>query len=327
MTAKHVLRNAIASALVAGALASTSATADTLLFPVLSAATNILTVMSVINRTNAGGTSHLNYIYRTKNATTPSGGNNYDGPCGTGLGGVHNTQNGDLVSFDSSSQLLGGNALFGDSGIYGGTFGIGSATPTRGYLLVTHANSAGARQSVGSNRDLAGEFVNLDIAGGAAWGGRAINDSTREDYTFTNASAGGGVFPALPSQGFSYRSFAFFPPVAFTTRFYVTPIGSSMDTGNLTATVQLRSTSNFYDRNGILRVFAAIPVQVRCTGMIPLQDLVESATWAALENTGGWSEFQVSTADAIVYKLEYATSATYGGTVNNGYLLSENGLP
>lgn len=29
----------------------------------------------------------------------------------------------------------------------------------------------------------------------------------------------------------------------------------------------------------------------------------------------------------MVYKLEYSSASTYGGTVNNGYLLSDYNLP
>lgn len=303
--------------------------ADTVLFPVIAVnQPNVTTIVSVINRPGSTST-HLHYIYRHKDSLV-SGSPNISGSC-TSVEFTRSTADGDIVSFDAGGIFTSGNALFGDTDVYGGSFDMGFTGPKRAYLLVTNSNASGTRVNVGNNFDLGGEAVIMDIAFGAAWGMRSINDSTSETYTFTNVADGGGIWSALPSNGFDSRRFAFFPPNEWTTRFFVTPIGSSMNSANLTATVNLFSTGGsegVYDRMGTRYTFTPIDQSVTCTAGVDLEDLMESTVWAAVGPIGGWSWFRVASGDAVVYKLEYVVNnSTYGGTNNNGYLVSTYDLP
>jgi len=322
MNVRKVIKVLFLSFLAAFGLFS-AALADTILFPVVAVSTpNVITIVTVLNR--PGGTStHLHYIYRYKDAYDGSS-PNMSGSCAS-VEFTRPTSDGDLVSFDASGFLDGGNALFGDTDSYGGSFHLPGSGAKRAYLLVTNSDSSGTRVDVASIRDLAGEAVIMDIATGAAWGMKVINDNTREDYTFTNVGDSGGVWSALPSHGYNSRRFTFFPPNEWTTRFFVTPIGPSMNSSDLTATVNLFSTScgGLFDRIGTKYTFTPIDQSVTCTAGVDLEDLVDSSVWSAVETSGGWSWFRVASGDAIVYKLEYVVNdPTYGGTNNNGYLLS-----
>ncbi|HWR58345.1 MAG TPA: hypothetical protein VN328_05605 [Thermodesulfovibrionales bacterium] len=300
------------------------ALADTLLFPVVAQnQPNVTTIISVIN---GGSSTHLRYTYRLKE--TFVGGDtsqpNISGTCATAAF-TRPTFSGDLVSFDVSGVFNGGNALFSDASAYGGTFSTGGAGARRAYLLVSNSNAAGTRVDVANTTALRGEGIIMDISGGAAWGYRAVNDSTREDYSFINAQDGGGVYEALPDDTFNNRRFPFFPPNEWTTRFFVTPIGGNMDTAHLSATVNLisESGSGVTDRNGTTYTFSPIDKTPTCTAAVDLSALMDSTVWASIQATGGWTWVRVSTGDAIVFKLEYVVNnPTYGGTLNNGYLLS-----
>lgn len=299
------------------------AIADSILFPVLvSNPPDVTTLFSVVDGAASGGSTHLTYIYRYKDAFDSSGVPNRNGNCSSRTL-TRSTTNGDVVSFDVSGSFDGGGALFGDANFYGGDFGLGVSGPQRGYLLVTNSNSSGTPVAVGDNVDLSGEFVAMDIVGGAAWGGKAINDINREDFDFINATTpGGGVYSALPSNGSVYRRFTFAPPNEWSTRFFVTPIGANMDSAQLSAPI---SIVQLYDRDGQARPFTSIVLTVTCTAAVDLQDLVDSSTWAAVENVGGWA--YLGAVNAVVHKLEYSMAPQYNGTVNNGFLLSDYALP
>lgn len=297
----------------------TTAKADTLLFPVIAQnQPNVTTIISVIN---GAASTHLRYIYRMKE-TLVGGLPNITGTC-TSQAFTRPSFSGDLVSFDVSGVFNGGNALFGDTTSYGGTFDTGGAGARRAYLLVSNSDAGGTRVDVGSNTALRGEAILMDIAGGAAWGYRAVNDSTREDYSFINAQDGGGVYSALPDDTFNNRRFPFFPPNEWSTRFFVTPIGADMNTANLAATINLMSDVGVTNRNGTVFTFTPIDKNATCTAAINLADLMDSTVWSSIQSTGGWTWIRVATGDAIVYKLEYVVeNPTYGGTNNNGYLIS-----
>jgi len=324
----HLSKAAFAPVVVVSfaALFCSGARADTLLFPVIATnSPNVITVVSVFNRP-AGTSSHLHYLYRYKNSLAADGSPNHTGTCST-VEFTRQTFDGDLVSFDASGTINSGTALFGDTNPYGGTFDHGIPGAARSYLLVTSSDAAGTRIDVGQVRDLSGEAVIMDIAFGAAWGMKGINDRTREDYSMINASGGGGVYSALPSQGFDNRRFSFFPPNEWTTRFFVVPIGRNMDSANLSATLNLVSSSGsiegVYDRQGSRHTFTPIDRGVTCTGAVDLKELMDSTVWAAVEQVGGWSWLRVASGDAAVYKLEFVVeNSAYGGTINNGFLLS-----
>ena len=273
----------------------------------------------------------LHYVYRHKNALAPDTTPNISGTCET-VEFTRPTLDGDLVTFDASGSMNNGNALFGDTNTYNGAFNHGIAGPVRAYLLVTNSDATGTQTNVGHNYDVSGEAIVMDIASGAAWGMKGINDNTRENYSMVNVANGGGVYSALPSNSQRSRRFTFFPPSEWTTRFFVTPIGANMHTANLSATVRLFSTGDnnkgIYDRQGTRHQFTPIDHAVTCTGAVDLQALMDSTTWSAIENVGGWGWFRVESGDAVVFKLEFVVSnPTYGGTNNSGFLLSSPARP
>ncbi len=261
-----------------GLLSNASAVADTLLFPVIAVNTpNVITVVSVVN--DSPGAPRLRYSYRAKD-TSVAGSPNIGGTCDS-VTFTRNTADKDLVSFDASGTINSGDALFDDPDVYGGGFDLGATNPQRAYLLVTHANNAGTPVNVGDFTALSGEAIIMDIASGAAWGMRGINDVTREDYEFRNYLAGGGVYSALPNLTTSKR-FTFFPPTDWTTRFFVTPIGAAMDSANLSSIVSL-SLAPAYDRSSTAYPLPLINPTVTCTGAVDLSALLDAATAAALE--------------------------------------------
>lgn len=316
-----VFRLALVALLTMGAFSV--ARADTLLFPVLAVNPgNVTTIVSVINNASPSST-HLTYTYRYKD-TFVSGLPNITGAC-SAVSVTRNTYVGDLVSFDASGSLNGGNALFGDSDTYGGGFALPGTGPRRAYLLVTHSNAGGVPQTVTGGLpsvlpaiSLAGEAIVMDIVGGAAWGYKAINDTTRQNYTFDSA----GVQTAL--NGSLYRNFSFFPPNEWTTRFFVTPIGADMDSANLEATVRLSTLVHVFNRTGFEFSFTPPDVVPKCTAAVDLSALMDSTTFSNVGATGGFSRFVVSSStSAVAYKLEYVfENPTYGGTNNNAYLIT-----
>jgi len=307
----------------------TIAKADTILFPVIAVnQPNVTTIISVFTEDSISSPqTHLHYTYRYKDSLV-GGSPNYAGTCATAEF-TRPTTNRDLVSFDASGTLNSGNALFNDTDSYGGSFSMPGSGPRRAYLLVTQSNASGTRVDCapGYTFCLGGEAIIMDIASGAAWGYRAINDKTSQTYTFTNAADGGGIWSAMPGNGNVARRFTMFPPNEWTNKFFVTPIGANMDTANLSTSVKLFSDL-LYDRMGNTAYFPATEQSMACTSAIDLEDLMDSTTFAAIGNTGGWALFNVVSGDAIVYKLEYVVNnSTYGGTNNNGYLLSTYDIP
>lgn len=322
-TEKNILKASVVASTCVGLIFSVSVSADTLLFPVIAVnVPNVTTIVSVVN--DSGAATRLRYIYRYKQAFV-AGQPNLGGNCDSNAFNRNTYQN-DIVSFDTSGAMNGGNALFGDGDTYGGGFALGQSGANRAYLLVTHANNSGTRVNVGSNMALSGEAINLDIATGAAWGMRGINDRAQEDYDIVSAWAGGGVYSVLPNLDAAKR-FTFFPLDEWTTRFFITPLGLNMDSANLSSIVRI--VGDVYDRE---RTAYPIPLTiptVTCTGAVDLAALMDSSVEAAVESSGGWASFQVAAGSpAVVYKLEYVVDdPSYGGTNNNGYLLSDIGTP
>jgi hypothetical protein len=319
----NTLRSSVAASACLGLLFSVSVSADTLLFPIIAVnVPNVTTIVSVVNDSDAA--ARLRYIYRYKQSLS-AGQPNLAGTCDTNAFN-RNTYDNDVVSFDASGTFNGGNALFGDNDTYGGSFALGQSGPNRAYLLVTHANAGGVRVNVADNMALSGEAVVLDVAAGAAWGLRGINDRSQEDYDLVSAWAGGGVYSVLPNLD-AVKRFTFFPLDEWTTRFFVTPVGINMDSANLSSIVRI--AGDVYDRDSTAYPLPLIVPTVTCTGAVDLTALMDSTVEAAVTSTGGWAYFQVAAGSpAVVYKLEYVVNdPTYGGTNNNGLLLSDIGAP
>lgn len=299
--------------------------ADTLLFPVIAVnQPNVTTILSVMNEADTVAASYLHYTYRVKESLVGSD-PNITGECAS-VSFTRPTYYHDLVSFDASGSMNSGNALFGDTDPYGGGFGMGLTGPRRAYLLVSHSNSIGTRVDVGSSSKLVGEAVVMDIMYGAAWGYKAVNDTLSEDYTFTTAGLEGA---AIEFAAYNYRGFTFMPTDEWTTKFFVTPIGSNMDTSNLEATVRLSTLLHVINRTGVEFSFTPPEIEPKCTAAIDLRDMMDATTQSAVSSTGGFSRFCVqsggigSGSPVIAYKLEYVVNnSTYGGTNNNCYLIT-----
>jgi hypothetical protein len=300
---------------------STIAKADTLLFPVIASNyPNVITIVSVINYGGSANSTHLMYIYSYK-ASIVGGTPNHAGGCSVDAG-VLPTFVPDLVSFDASGAFNNGYALFNDPDPYGGPFSPGFIGPVRAYLLVTNSTAGGARVDVGFAWSLSGEAIVMDIMTGAAWGYTALNDYNREDFSFYS----GGVINVLDA-GWGKR-FSFFPPSEWTTKLFITSIGASMATTDSTTIVRLHGyggadSGSITDRSHTTYNFNVSQL-VRCTAAVNLSELMDSTAWAGIYYSGGWGWLDIVSGDsAVVYKLEYViNNPTFGGTNNNGYILS-----
>ena len=303
------------------------AMADTVLFPVI--VSNPPAVTTIVSVTNQGpGNDHLKFTYSYKPAFA-SGLPNYSGECFNDFL-VRATFVPDLVSFDAAGIFNGGFALFNDAdaGSYGGAFNTLGTFPLRAYLLVSDSSAAGARVDVGSNSSLSGEAIIMDVISGSAWGYRALNDTTREDYSFFPTPTGSIVNVIVPGAAQSKR-FTFFDLDNWTTRFFVTPIGPDLAFNNLSSTIQLfqsNGTPGVEGRTGDVYSFTK-SVMVVCTAGVDLRDLMDSTSQAALATTGGWARIDVvAGAPALIYKLEYTFSSPYvpgRASNNNAFLLSD----
>jgi len=323
---KKALLSTLAILLLLGSFSV--AKADTVLFPVV--ATNPPNVTTIISVTNQGPSSDfLTYIYSYKPTFLGGGAPNYSGGCSV-QSFVQPTFAPDIVSFDVSATFNEGFALFNDPDSYTSNFDLAlpqGSGPQRAYLLVTNSDESGNRVDVGATSSLRGEAVLLDILFGAAWGYKAINDTSGEDFSFLSVSDNGALVNVMnPTLDDSTR-FTFFPFSDWTTRFFVTPVGFDMDITDLASTLRLYQTNpivpGINGRGGDMYSFN-IPQTVVCTGAVNLTDLLDSTAFSALENTGGWGRISVDSGDAaVIYKLEFVVNnPTFGGTNNNGFLLS-----
>lgn len=324
-----------------------SAYADTILFPyVPKNLPNVTTLVSVVNKSS--GAPFLLYSYSHKDiGAALETGCTLDPPDEI----VRPTHQNDLVTFDVAGSFNGGSALFSDPDSYGGTFNNPRPGPHRMTLLVSHSNLGGTLVNVGSNQSLYGEAMILDIAFGASWGYKALNDPNREDDTFTvdtKSALAPEIFIPAPPPGVSIigglRTFTFFPPNEWSTRFFVTPLGASLRTLNTKAEVSVVLGAAPFP-SGVVKIFGVVdrggnavssaPTSktVNCVGAIDISDFLDSTADAAIANQGGWGYFYNSGGGAdgpagtdnpvVVFKLDFVVqSGTYGGTLNNAYCLS-----
>jgi hypothetical protein len=299
----------------------TIAQADTILFPVIATNyPNVITIISVMNYGGASDSSDLLFSYSSKAAfidSTP----NHAGGCYVDEG-VLPTWVPDLVSFDASGSFNSGYALFNDPDDYGGPFTPGFIGPTRAYLLVTNSTVGGTRQDVGYTWSLGGEAIVMDIMTGAAWGYTALNDYNREDFSFYSSGVANVLEPGW------LKRFSFFPPSEWTTKFFITPIGTSMEAIDSATTVRIlgyggSSVGSITDRGNTTYNFS-VSQFVSCTAAVNLSELMDATAWAGIYYSGGWGWLEVVSGDsAVVYKLEYVVdNPTYGVTNNNAYILS-----
>lgn len=294
-----------------------SSHADTILFPVITVSPSVTTIISVLNVSSDIDYLHYTYRYKDGSASATSG-------CAT-KEFTRNTYGDDLVSFDAQGTFNSGNALFGDTDSYGGSFELNSTGIYRAYLLVTHSNSSGTRVDTMCSGCIGGEAVVMDIAAGAAWGYKAVQDTNSQSHVFKNYSDGGGVYDSVSTSLWFYgwRWFTLFPPNEWTTKFFVTPIGGDMRLNQLGEVAVL----DFKDRTRTSYV-PTLTANVNCTAAITPQDLLDSTIYSNIQNSGGFGIMSVTSGDVIMYKLEYVVNnPTYGGTNNNCYLFSTYSWP
>ena len=310
---------------------ATGAKADTILFPYINENPgNVSTIISVINGTSCIGGSGasctggsvvgaLHYRYITKpisgaadptselaDALTACSETNFCRP----------TTFNDVVSFDASGNVNGGNALFNDPTAYSGTF-VDTLTPKprRGYLLVTHATATCADiTSTGDflegggfhNAELDGEATLVDIVNGEAWGYKAVLNSMTTSDNFVFWDTDDVLWENFNSF---YENTVIYPPATFSQRYLVTPAwydacllgGPCVSSGDM-------SDTNFQKRvriglmgwgpsEGQLGVFnrneqfqsSGRLVHVQCVAGISLATLTDTNGIAFINTTGGWA--------------------------------------
>jgi hypothetical protein len=279
---------------------ATTAGADTILFPAFVSNPGVVsTIVSVTNQGPSSACLTYSYIYKLATASSSSGCSRVEKTV--------NTYAGDLVSFDVSGTIGSGQAIFNDPDVYTNTFNIPTSSIVRGFLLVSNTDCSGTRVDVGSDYSLRGEAIIMDIVSGSAWGYKAINDVTREDYAFLEVSEGGDLYNVQPS-GSSSR-FSFGPLNTWTTKFFITPLYSNMWWGGVTSTLRLYQPNpmiNGIRGRGTDTYTFNVPVTVYCHAAVNITDLLDSTAQSNLASTGGWGRLSIDAGGtAAIYKLEY----------------------
>jgi hypothetical protein len=258
------------------------AAAETILLPyVNSNPGNLSTIVSVINTANnvqcpfgflGTDTLMLHYRYITKPVTAA-----HIDPCDDVDFNRPTTAN-DIVSFDISGTVNGGNAMFNDVTNYNGGAGAprfdlpnqGVIDARRGYMLISHycsgitnADMEGAVAPYLQD-NLEGEAMLLDIVNGAAWGYEAAQSNKALIGPYGFSPIGAGATPAagmtsmllpenpalvaavpfpLQLSWTKLQQVAIYPPDDFQTRFFVTPLyistAASIANNNMTTIAPL----------------------------------------------------------------------------------------
>ncbi len=332
---------------VLSVLLTPQVSADTILFPyIASDGVNVTTIISVVNKSNSA--THLTYIYRYKTGSAA-----LDAGCTT-QSFTRPTHTNDLVTFDVSGIFASGNAMYNDSDAYGGTFSLNPSTPIRGYLLVTHSDSTGARVDVSNSsisagtRTLYGEAVLLDITSGAAWGYRAQNTRHRQDFLLPIGAlhAGNEYFDGSHYKSGEGSPFTFFPKNVWTTKLFVTPISSEFTgdpdlSSDIATTIKLitakdssqpllqdvdscgsspcTETEGVFSRSGtaVSKSSGLGGTLVKCIGAIDVYDLMDSTQRSQLENTGGWAILYGESASTSLHHRTYLNVFKLEYVLNN----------
>jgi len=306
---------------------ATGAKADTILFPYINENPgNVSTIISVINGTSCIGGSGasctggsvvgaLHYRYITKpisgaadptselaDALTRCSETNFCRP----------TTYNDVVSFDASGNVNGGNALFNDPTVYGGSF-VDTLTPKprRGYLLVTHATAVCGditeTNNISPNAELDGEATLIDIVNGEAWGYKAVlnqEPGSYDNFVFVNTD------DVLVQNGLSfYENTVIYPPATFSQRYFVTPtqydaevLGGGTVSSDDMSDVNLQKRTRIglmgwgpsegqlgiFNRNEQFQSSGRL-VHVQCVAGISLATLIDTNGIAFINTTGGWA--------------------------------------
>ncbi|EGV27703.1 hypothetical protein ThidrDRAFT_4481 [Thiorhodococcus drewsii AZ1] len=294
-------------ALTTGMIVSPLGQADHLLFPfVVSNPDNVVTLISITNMASTYG--YLRYRYFYKSATNNDECQEYEF--------IRSTYPGDIVTFDVSGTLGDGAPVNNDPDSYEGRFSLPSMTrAVRGYLLVNHYDKDTKTATKEGATTLMGQATVIEIQSGSAWGYQAFNDTKADEKP--DFSKSGGVISTDKSVPFTFQPSA---SNQWTTKFFVTPVGSDMTGASSQYSSHLKFTIN--NQNS-----ANMASDITCTGAIDFADVMSAATLQNVEETGGWGTLTLDKATgyspAIIFKLDYTYSEDIlqSGSANNGILL------
>lgn len=297
-------------ALTTGVIASPLGQADHLLFPfVVANPDSIVTLVSITNMASTYGYLRYRYFYKSATDSESDECQEYEF--------IRSTYPGDIVTFDVSGTLGSGAPLNDDPDRYEGRFSLPYVTQAvRGYLLVNHYDKDTKTATKEGATTLMGQATVMEVQTGSAWGYRAVNDTKADEKP--DFSKSGGVIGTDQSVPFTFQP----PdPDQWTTKFFITPVGTDM-TG---ASGQYSSLLKFTIHN---QNSAGMESDVTCTGTIDFAEVMSASTLGNVENTGGWGTLKLDKssgyAPAVVFKLDYTYSKAIlpkGGSANNGILL------
>ena len=343
---KQLKRLAIAGAVSAaiGVVGSPAANADAILFPYMVFSPDVTSIMSVVNHGTvqandipAHQPDQLHYAYWHKLATAVEN----DDIC-VEVDREFPTTPEDLITFDVGGHFGNANGvLFNDGTDYAGSnfAQLETLGPTRGFLIVDNLTT--------DDGELYGEAQIFDHANGAMWGYRAYNGEDTQylvpDFTDSNEIQG----EVLMDDEFT--PVEFLPLNEWVTAFFVTPVDTSKDNGDIVGQQWGKYTAKvrFYDTNpetGLTivawdrdeePVSGPATQTVTCVGRVELTDLIGLGAQNSLQD-GGWTYFDVEPGgvgivngndldnarddanQAVVFKLEYNTGNTFNGEPING---------
>ncbi|MCF7996703.1 MAG: hypothetical protein K9L88_17990 [Chromatiaceae bacterium] len=364
----HILRAFALGGLAAvGIIAHQAASADAMLFPVMTRSPSVTTIVSVVNK-DPDGVVNVNYFTKPIDLSSPC---IDEGVKQVAASGRAN----DMVSFDAGGVFLagqGGGPLFNDPerlAPYGAVdFSTTSTGPVRGFLIVDDGDDT---SEGGTGADLYGEAIMLEMTGGAAFGYRAFNpaqDSNTPGPIFGNGGGFGSFLGEVLDfgAGTGNAGVTLMPPSEWTTRFFVTPIAdgtgtavSQRDCETCSASIYLSpdkagTLAGMYDRDTVMRSepFAPAPIptsarNIVCTGAVDMTEILPQSIVNQISTQGGWGYVQIRSGtsgnienSATVLKLEYNLTSSgqtstispdgavsFTGTVNNGVFLRNSGTP
>jgi hypothetical protein len=161
-----------------------------------------------------------------------------------------------------------------------------------------------------------GQATVIEVQTGSAWGYRAINDTKADEKPDFSKSV--DVIGTGQSVPFTFQPSA---PNQWTTKLFVTPVGTDMTGASGQYSSRLRFT--VHNQNS-----ANMESVITCTWAIDFADVMSASTLRNVETTGGWATLTLDKnsgyAPAIIFKLDYTYSKDIlpqGGSANNGILL------
>ena len=261
--------------------ASFSAQADVIL-PWIVKSPTVSTIVSVINTDKDPNTDPIHLKYFVKPGDT-----DYTSQCKEEDFYLPLSKN-DIVVFDAANKINNGHPVYPDDRIANPKLqlGITSIDAGRGVLAIDGAAYA--------------EAIVLELAGGAAWGYDAYDNSTATDQF------GQIISPA------EYAYLVIQPKNVFKTKLFVTPISANNQiSGKESATVYLSmdqagNQTGFYDQDEN-PYSTNVKITTTCTSAL---DIANYANPRLPSDDEAWAYVKVDSGRAAVGKLEYAISGT-----------------